>query len=150
VRATLDLDDTVGITGAGALIELSAHLSFGCGAASVSQFFSGSGALDPNPMATGCAEASAGLLTIDATYDGDLPTNPALYASLLVDLQQLHKVDEVSLSMNGNLQLAVINATADRTTPSFLTLAPEPEDDALAAVALGALAAVGARRRTRR
>jgi len=150
VRATLDLDDTVGISGAGALIELSSHLSFDCGGASMSQFFSGSGSLDPNPMATGCAEATAGLLTIDASYDGDLPTNPVLYATLLVDLQQLHKGDEVSLSMNGTLQLGLINATADWKTPSFLTLAPEPEDDALALVAIGAIAAVGARRRATR
>jgi len=54
----------------------------------------------------------------------------------------------ISVQVESGLHFSLSNATTEWDTPTFLTLAPEPESDALASVAITVVAAVRARRRS--
>ena len=150
VHAALLFEPAAQIQGPGhSAVTLSATLAFADCQLTVHQSFSIIGADEIQSTGSGC-ELHGSLIEVTRTYDDALPTHLYLQGALLSDYVSIQKDSNLSVQSKGHLYFTVSNATADWDTPTFLTLAPEPEDDALALVAFGALTAVGARRRTAR
>jgi len=153
VRATMLFSPVAQITGPGhSAVTVTGTLSFdGCQVVAHQTFsIIGPGNLDAAGASTpGCeARADFSALTVTRTYDDALPTNSQLSASLVSDYLSIQKNSSIGVQAESHLyQLELSNATADWDTPTFLALAPEPEADGLAGVALSAVAAVGASRR---
>jgi hypothetical protein len=152
-RATLDFAPVAQILGPGhSAVTVHANLTLygGC-QVSAQQTFSIIGAGDLEVTGSGpCAETDGSTLVVSATWDDALPTSPQLAASISSEYLTIQKGSVTSVQTAAALTFELSNATADWDTPTFLTEAPEPEADALALVALGAIAAVGARRRAPR
>lgn len=140
VRATLVLDGDGMIVSPNTSVRLfgSVGLTGGCGTTAIRTLYE-SLVTDWEPIGGGCAESDGSALVATATYDGALPTEPVVTARIQADLFGLYKGTVFDFVYGANLQLDLINATATWDTPTFLT-APEPEDDTLGLVALGAIA----------
>jgi hypothetical protein len=145
VRATLVLDFAAQFTGSVGL-QASALVSFnGCQVYVQQTFFN---AYPTDTVLTGdCgAQSTAAALVVTQIYDGQPPTHPLLRTQLQAGYLSASKGDSIAAQLASDLHFEVSNATTTWDTPTFLTQAPEPEGDALAIVAIGAIAASGRRR----
>jgi hypothetical protein len=150
LRATLTLEDGGMIDSPDTSIRLIAAVSFGACGITVTKTLYEVVVTDWQKTGGGdCAEIVGSQLVVTSTYDGDLPTDPMVTARIQSDYFGLYKPTVFDYGYKGDLQVDLINASATWDTPTFLTDAPEPADDALGVAAVGVLVVRRARSRRR-
>jgi hypothetical protein len=139
VRATLALAGGGHAVGTGN-VTLSGTVNVAGCQISAHKIFTAHASTDLDPTGAPCGgELLGSALVVTQTWDGNLPTSPAVSAGIGADYNSVTLGTVIDFQWAGDLTVELSNATAVWDTPTFLTLAPEPDADALAWVCFAVL-----------